>query len=175
MNFPTYRQQGLLIARGYPLVDMMCQIYSNERDPLKGRQLPVMYSSQGARLLLDLRQSRAPNSRRRSAGRWPRRSRATRRIAAGWIGDGATAEGDFHAALTFAAIYQAPVILNIVNNQWAISTFQGIAGGEHGDLRRARPRLRHRRRCASTATTPSRSMRSRMGGRARARATSARR
>src|SRR3546814_12367638 len=45
MNFPTYRQQGLLIAGGYPLVDMMCQIFSNERDPLHGRQLPVMYSS----------------------------------------------------------------------------------------------------------------------------------
>ena len=44
MCFPTYRQQGLLIARGYPLVEMMNQIYSNERDPLKGRQLPVMYS-----------------------------------------------------------------------------------------------------------------------------------
>src|SRR4029079_372698 len=45
MNFPTYRQAGLLIAGGYPMVDMMCQIYSNELDPLKGRQLPVMYSS----------------------------------------------------------------------------------------------------------------------------------
>jgi Dehydrogenase E1 component/2-oxoisovalerate dehydrogenase E1 alpha subunit N terminal len=45
MNFPTYRQAGLLIAGGYPMVEMMNQIYSNERDPLKGRQLPVMYSS----------------------------------------------------------------------------------------------------------------------------------
>ena len=41
MNFPTYRQAGLLIAGGYPMVEMMCQIYSNELDPLKGRQLPV--------------------------------------------------------------------------------------------------------------------------------------
>jgi len=52
------------------------------------------------------------------------------RIASAWIGDGATAEADFHSALTFAAVYRAPVILNIVNNQWAISSFQGIAGGE---------------------------------------------
>ena len=44
MCFPTYRQQGLLIARGYPLVEMMNQVYSNEGDPLKGRQLPIMYS-----------------------------------------------------------------------------------------------------------------------------------
>jgi 2-oxoisovalerate dehydrogenase E1 component alpha subunit len=52
------------------------------------------------------------------------------RIAASWIGDGTTAEGDFHYALTFASVYRAPVILNVVNNQWAISSFQGIAGGE---------------------------------------------
>ena len=36
MCFPTYRQQGLLIARGYPLVEMMCQIYSNKRRPAEG-------------------------------------------------------------------------------------------------------------------------------------------
>lgn len=41
MCFPTYRQQGLLIARDWPLVDMMNQVYSNSRDRLKGRQMPV--------------------------------------------------------------------------------------------------------------------------------------
>jgi 2-oxoisovalerate dehydrogenase E1 component alpha subunit len=54
------------------------------------------------------------------------------KIAAGWIGDGSTAESDFHAALVFASTYKAPVVLNIVNNQWAISTFQGIARGGSG-------------------------------------------
>ena len=54
------------------------------------------------------------------------------KIAAAWIGDGATAESDFHAALVFASTYKAPVVLNIVNNQWAISTFQGIARGGSG-------------------------------------------
>ncbi len=44
MCFPTYRQQGLLIVRDYPLTEMMCQIYSNKGDKLKGRQLPIMYS-----------------------------------------------------------------------------------------------------------------------------------
>jgi 2-oxoisovalerate dehydrogenase E1 component alpha subunit len=52
------------------------------------------------------------------------------RIASGWIGEGATAESDFHAALVFASVYRPPVILNVVNNQWAISSYQGIAGGE---------------------------------------------
>ena len=63
----------------------------------------------------------------------------------GWIGDGATAEGDFHAALTFAAVYNAPVILAVVNNQWAISSFSGIAGAERATFAAARGRLRHRR------------------------------
>ncbi len=44
MNFPTYRQQGLLIAREHPLVEMMCQVYSNSGDVLRGRQMPIMYS-----------------------------------------------------------------------------------------------------------------------------------
>src|SRR4030095_12977335 len=48
MFFPTYRQQGLLIARDWSLVDMMCQVYSNACDRLKGRQMPVMYSSREA-------------------------------------------------------------------------------------------------------------------------------
>lgn len=45
MCFPSYRQQGLLIARGYPLVEMMNQIYSNTGDKLQGKQLPIMYSA----------------------------------------------------------------------------------------------------------------------------------
>jgi 2-oxoisovalerate dehydrogenase E1 component alpha subunit len=42
MVFPSYRQQGILIARGYPIVEMINQIYSNRADKLKGRQLPIM-------------------------------------------------------------------------------------------------------------------------------------
>jgi 2-oxoisovalerate dehydrogenase E1 component alpha subunit len=52
------------------------------------------------------------------------------RIAAAWTGEGSTAEGDFHSALTFAAVYRVPVILNVINNQWAISSYSGFAGAE---------------------------------------------
>ena len=55
-------------------------------------------------------------------------------IAASWIGEGSTAEPDFHHALTFASVYRAPVVLNVVNNQWAISTFQAFAGGENSSF-----------------------------------------
>ena len=71
----------------------------------------------------------SPGGRRWEKGHTARngfeRDRRERRPA-----DGATAEADFHTALTFAHVYRAPVVLNVVNNQWAISTFQAIAGGE---------------------------------------------
>ena len=131
MNFPTYRQAGLLIAGGYPMVEMMNQIYSNEADPLKGRQLPIMYSSKEHGFFSI---SGNLGTQFIQAVGWAMASaiRNDTRIAAGWIGDGSTAESDFHAALVFASTYRAPVVLNIVNNQWAISTFQGIARGGSG-------------------------------------------
>jgi 2-oxoisovalerate dehydrogenase E1 component alpha subunit len=129
MCFPTYRQQSLLMARDVSLVDLICQLMSNARDPLKGRQLPVMYSVRKAGFF-----SISGNlaTQFTQAVGWAMASaiKNDTKIASAWIGDGATAEADFHTALTFAHVYRAPVILNVVNNQWAISTFQAIAGGE---------------------------------------------
>jgi 2-oxoisovalerate dehydrogenase E1 component alpha subunit len=129
VHFPTYRQQGLLVARGYPLVDMMNQIYSNKGDKLKGRQLPIMYSDKAYGFFSI---SGNLGTQFPQAVGWAMAAaiKGDSRIAMGWIGDGATAEGDFHSAMTFAAVYNAPVILATVNNQWAISSFSGIAGAE---------------------------------------------
>jgi 2-oxoisovalerate dehydrogenase E1 component alpha subunit len=130
IHFPTYRQQGILVARGYPLVQMMNQIYSNPGDHMKGRQLPIMYSDK-AHGFFSI--SGNLGTQFPQAVGWAMASaiKGDSRIAMGWIGDGATAEGDFHYAMTFATVYQAPVILAAVNNQWAISSFSGIAGAEH--------------------------------------------
>ena len=129
MCFPSYRQQGILLARDYPLVDMMNQIYSNRGDRLKGRQLPIMYSAKdfGFFSISGNLATQYPQ-----AVGWAMASAAKgdSRIAAVWCGEGSTAEGDFHSAMTFAAVYNAPVIMNVVNNQWAISSFSGFAGGE---------------------------------------------
>ncbi len=130
MCFPTYRQQSLLLARDdIAMSELICQLMSNEGDPLKGRQLPVMYSYKRAGFF-----SISGNLATQfiQAVGWAMASaiKGDTRIASAWIGDGATAEADFHTALTFAHVYRAPVILNVVNNQWAISTFQAIAGGE---------------------------------------------
>ena len=129
MCFPSYRNQGLYMYRGVKLVDMMCQCLSNTRDMCKGRQLPIMYHSREANVFSI---SGNLGTQYPHAVGWAMASalKGEDHIAASWVGDGSTAEADFHHALTFAAVYQAPVILNVVNNQWAISTFQGFAGGE---------------------------------------------
>ena len=129
MSFPTYRQQGMLICQDYPLVKMVCQILSNAEDPMKGRQLPVLYSSKAHGFFTI---SGNLGTQYVHAVGWAMASaiKGDSRIATGWIGDGSTAESDFHAALVNASVYKPPVVLNVVNNQWAISSFQGIAGGD---------------------------------------------
>ena len=129
MVFPSYRQQGILISRGYPIVEMINQIYSNRADKLKGRQLPIMYSAREASFFTI---SGNLATQYPQAVGWAMASaiKGDTRIAATWIGEGSTAEGDFHSAMTFATVYNAPVIFNVVNNQWAISSFSGFAGAE---------------------------------------------
>ncbi|MZD04008.1 pyruvate dehydrogenase (acetyl-transferring) E1 component subunit alpha [Streptomyces sp. SID5785] len=42
-------------------------------------------------------------------------------VALAMVGDGGTSEGDFHEALNFAAVWQAPVVFLVQNNGYAIS------------------------------------------------------
>ena len=129
MLFPSYRNQGLYVTRGIALVDLMCQLLSNTRDMCKGRQLPVMYHSR-AQNIFSISGNLATQFPQAVGWAMAAAIKGEDHLAAGWIGEGSSAEADFHHALLFASVYQAPVILNIVNNQWAISTFQGYAGGE---------------------------------------------
>jgi 2-oxoisovalerate dehydrogenase E1 component alpha subunit len=126
MLFPTYRQQGLLFVRGRSVVDMMCHCISNSRDNCKGRQMPVFYSWAEGNFFsisgnLATQYSQAVGWAMASA------YKGEDAIAASWVGDGSTAESDVHNAMLFASTYRAPVLLNIVNNQWAISTPQSFA------------------------------------------------
>lgn len=130
MLFPSYRVQGLQIARGRNLVDLMCQCLSNSKDMCKGRQMPVMYHWKRGNIFSI---SGNLTTQYPQAVGWAMAAaiKGEDDVAAAWIGEGSSAEADFHHAMTFASVYRAPVILNIVNNQYAISTFQGTAGGEH--------------------------------------------
>ncbi len=129
MLFPSYRVQGLHLLRGVGLVDMMCQLLSNTRDMCKGRQLPVMYHS-AAKRLFSISGNLATQVPQAVGWAMASAIKGETALAATWTGEGSSAEADVHYAMVFASSYRAPAIINIVNNQWAISTFQGMAGGE---------------------------------------------
>jgi len=121
MLFPTYRQQGLLLARGRNCI-------SNSRDNQKGRQLPSLYSWKEGNFFsvsgnLATQFSQAVGWAMASA------YKGEDHIASAWVGEGSSAEADVYHALLFASAYHAPVLLNVVNNQWAISTPQSVASG----------------------------------------------
>ena len=128
MCFPSYRCQGWLIANEAELVAMICQCLSNAKDPLKGRQMPIMYAFPQHRFF-SISGNLATQFIQAVGWAMAELYKGGQGVASTFIGDGSTAENDFHAALTFAATYKAPALLNITNNQWAISTFQSIAGG----------------------------------------------
>jgi len=129
MLFPSYRNQGLYVVRGRPILDLMCQLLSNTRDMCKGRQLPVMYHWRDGNIF-SISGNLATQFPQAVGWAMAAAIKGQDAIAVSWLGEGSSAEADFHHALLFASVYKAPVILNVVNNQWAISTFQGHAGGE---------------------------------------------
>jgi 2-oxoisovalerate dehydrogenase E1 component alpha subunit len=134
--FPAYRQQGLFLVRGMPMLEMMCHCIGNQRDGSRGRQMPIHYSWKKGNLVsisspVGTQYPQAVGAAMANA------HRNEDHIVAAWVGDGTTSQGDFHHALNFASVYQPPVILNVVNNQWAISTHLSFATGGAGFATRA--------------------------------------
>jgi 2-oxoisovalerate dehydrogenase E1 component len=50
------------------------------------------------------------------------RLRGEHRVAAAFLGEGGTSEGDVHEAMNLAAVWGLPVVFVIENNHWALST-----------------------------------------------------
>lgn len=126
--FPSYRVQGLLLVRGASLLEMACQCIGNGYDATKGRQMPVHYSARKLNFVsisspVGTQVPQAVGAAMATA------YRGESDVTATWLGEGTTAQGDFHYALNFASVYMPPVIINVVNNQWAISTHRNLATG----------------------------------------------
>ena len=126
--FPTYRQPGAQFVRGRDMVSMINHCIGNVEDNVKGRQMPVHYTYKEGRYIsvsspVGTQFSQAVGVAMAS------QYKGLDECCITWIGDGSSAEGDYHYALNFASVFKPPVILNIVNNQWAISTHRNLASG----------------------------------------------
>lgn len=119
---PALREAGVGLYRGLTLDSYIAQIYGNGQDVTKGRQMPchpcdrdhnyVVMSSCIATQLPHAVGIAMAMKLKGDLGK----------VAVGYIGDGGTSEGDFHAAMNFAAVYKVPAVIICQNNQWAIST-----------------------------------------------------
>mmetsp|Transcript_28237 Transcript_28237/g.79702 ORF Transcript_28237/g.79702 Transcript_28237/m.79702 type:complete len:313 (-) Transcript_28237:251-1189(-) len=119
--FAQYREQGALLWRGYTVQQMAHQCFSNANDPGKGRQMPIHYGS--AELRFHTISSPLGTQLPHAVGAgYTLKVQRSKQISVTYFGDGAASEGDFHAAMNFAATLDVPMLFICRNNGWAIST-----------------------------------------------------
>ncbi|MFQ6012962.1 MAG: pyruvate dehydrogenase (acetyl-transferring) E1 component subunit alpha [Thermoplasmata archaeon] len=117
---PAYREQGAALLRGLSLEKIVAQLYGNEEDILKGRQMPNHFGSRAINFLTPSSPVGTQIPIATGLG-WAARMRGDKTVALAYLGDGATSQGDFHVAMNFAGVYQANTVFVCKNNQWAIS------------------------------------------------------
>jgi len=131
--FAQYREHGVLLHRGAPFKEMADQCYGSRLDRGKGRQMPIHYGDPGRAFhtVSSPLATQLPHAVGAAyAGRlWGQQGPTPASsappgttVVAAYFGEGAASEGDFHAALNFAAVLRAPVVFICRNNGWAIST-----------------------------------------------------
>ena len=121
MIMAQYREQGALMFRGFSLENFMNQMFSNEKDLGKGRQMPIHYGSRELNYMTI--SSPLGTQIPQAAGyAYGQKLQGLDAVTICYFGEGAASEGDFHAGLNMAAVHQAPVIFFCRNNGYAIST-----------------------------------------------------
>ena len=109
--FPMYRNSGLLIARKHPIVQILQYWNGDERgmkSPQNVNNFPIAIPV-GTQII------------HAAGAAWAAKLKGTKEIAVTYFGEGATSKGDFHEAMNFAGVFQAPAVFICENNQFAIS------------------------------------------------------
>ena len=109
--FPTYRDSMAIVCRGVDPVEVLSLLRGDWHcgyDPYEYRVAPQCTPL-------------ATNTPHAVGVAHAARLKGEDTVALVMLGDGATSEGDTHAALNFAAVWQAPVVFFVQNNGYAIS------------------------------------------------------
>ncbi|MDQ1084348.1 2-oxoisovalerate dehydrogenase E1 component alpha subunit [Microbacterium proteolyticum] len=109
--FPSYREHGVLLARGARPADFVLAWRGEEHSAYDHAALGVA----PVQIIIGAQALHATG--------WAmgaQRDRSTD-VAVAYFGDGATSQGDVNEAMVFASSFRAPVVFVCSNNQWAIS------------------------------------------------------
>ncbi|MDN4504198.1 thiamine pyrophosphate-dependent dehydrogenase E1 component subunit alpha [Alteromonadaceae bacterium BrNp21-10] len=121
MIMSQYREQGALAFRGYSTEQFMNQMFSNELEPNKGRQMPIHYGAKELNFMT-ISSPLATQIPQASGYAYGQKLAGQQAITLCYFGEGAASEGDFHAGLNMAAVLGCPCIFLCRNNGYAIST-----------------------------------------------------
>ncbi|UKJ89904.2 branched-chain alpha-keto acid dehydrogenase E1 [Theileria orientalis] len=119
--FCQYRELGVCFAKGCTEDDFLSQLFSTHRDEGKGRQMPISYSKRSVNLhtITTPLSSQIPQA---SGTGYALKMAGEDAVSIVFFGEGAASEGDFHAAVNFAAVRQSQTIFACRNNSYSIST-----------------------------------------------------
>ncbi|MGQ7275657.1 thiamine pyrophosphate-dependent dehydrogenase E1 component subunit alpha [Marinobacter sp. V034] len=121
MIMAQYREQGSLAYRGFTIDEFMNQLFGNEMDYGKGRQMPVHYGSSKLNYMT-ISSPLATQIPQATGYAYGQKLAGKGHCTITYFGEGAASEGDFHAALNMATVHRVPVIFLCRNNGYAIST-----------------------------------------------------
>jgi pyruvate dehydrogenase E1 component alpha subunit len=118
--FPCYREFGAALMRGLPFQRFIDNMFGNENDTVRGRQMPDHYTSRRTHFM----SISSPVGTQITQGvgfAWAAKLRKDDLVTLIYFGDGATSAADFHSGMNFAGVFKTPSVLFCRNNGWAIS------------------------------------------------------
>lgn len=108
---PCYRENAAMFMHGLPMHYVLLHWMGDER----GNQIPSECNITPISIPIGTHMLHAAGIG------WAKKLQKSDAVVATYFGDGATSEGDFHEAMNFASVMDAPVVFMCQNNQWAIS------------------------------------------------------
>ena len=118
--FPSYRDHGVALVRGYPLSALVGQLFGNASDAMKGRQMPNHWCDRSINLV-SVSSPVATQLPQAVGAAYAAKLRGEKIAVIAYFGDGGSSTGAFHVAMNFAGVYRTPTVFFCSNNKLAIS------------------------------------------------------
>jgi len=119
--FPSYRDFGMALYHGVKPVDMMHNMFGNDRDSARGRQMPVHFSFVEPIHFVSISSPIGTHIPQAVGAAYAMQQRGEKHVCLTSFGDGGTSSLGFHSGMNFAAVWKAPVVFLCQNNGYAIS------------------------------------------------------
>ena len=118
--YPSYREQGAWFYRGYTIEQFINQLFGNEADPTKGRQMPVHHSANWLNVV-SVSSPVGTQIPQAVGSAYAAKVLGKPDVSMVYFGEGTSSTGEFHVGMNFAGVWKAPCVFICRNNGWAIS------------------------------------------------------